>query len=73
MEQGHDAERHVAGGQVVGLDDVLDGCGEIPVRQRHPLGAAGRPAGVQHQCHVVGVREDGYKTLAFGLGRAFGP
>ena len=72
VEQWHYAEGYVPVGEVVGLDDVLDGCGEVPVRQRHTLGAAGSPAGMQHERHVVGLWGRGFKALRRGLAAGFG-
>ncbi len=54
VEQRHRAERHVVGGELVVGRDRPRLRGQVPLQQRHLLGAGGGAAGVQQQCGLLG-------------------
>ena len=56
MEQRHDQQRPVRRAQLVGCRDVGQRRRQVAVAQRHALGLAGRPAGVQEQRHIARTR-----------------
>jgi hypothetical protein len=56
VEQGHHAERDILRPKLVGRNDVGHRRGQVAVAQRHPLGTAGGPAGVEDEGDVVLAR-----------------
>ena len=54
VKQRHHDQAGILGRQAVSLGDVADRRHQVGVRQRDPLGPAGRAAGVQEQGHILG-------------------
>ena len=68
VEQRHDAERDIAWRQPVGGGDVVDRREEVAVPKRDELRAAGGPARVQDERHVIVVRGAcGPRSVARGV------
>ena len=55
MEEGHDKQRPVFGGELVCCSYICQASCKVALIQRHSLWAAGGPAGVEEERHIVAL------------------